>query len=66
MSPILTINKHFSPKNAYRKEKVWIFVFDAEVLENTDIPTLIANRYYLKKYELSLSDLQQINWKIIF
>jgi hypothetical protein len=46
--------------------KVMVFVFDAEVLETTPWETVKANYLVLKRYDLSLADLQRMNWTITY
>ncbi|MFD1631674.1 hypothetical protein [Pseudopedobacter beijingensis] len=40
------------------------YVFDGEVLENTDWKTVKANNMYLQRYDLSLEDLRKLNFTI--
>jgi len=47
-------------------EVLMVFVFDAEVLETTPWDTVKSNYLVLKRYDLSLEDLQDMDWKIIY
>ena len=47
-------------------EKVMVFVFDAQVLETTPWDTVKANYLVLKRYDLSLDDLNRMNWTITY
>lgn len=47
-------------------DTVMIYVFDAHVLETTPWDTVKAKNLYLKRYDLSLQDLQQSNWSITY
>ena len=42
------------------------YVFDAEVLETTPWDTVKANYMILKRYDLSLQDLESMNWTITY
>jgi hypothetical protein len=39
-----------------------VFIFDAETLESTPWDTVVANYMILKRYELTLSELNNMNW----
>lgn len=47
-------------------EKVMVFVFDAQVLETTPWDTVKAKYLIIKRYDLSLDDLQRMNWTITY
>ncbi len=47
-------------------DTLMIFVYDAEVLENTTWDTVKANYMVLKRYDLSLKDLESMNWTITY
>ena len=47
-------------------EKVMVFVFDAQVLETTPWDTVKAKYLVLKRYDLSLQDLESMNWTITY
>ena len=51
-----------SPKS----DTIMVYVFDAQVLETTPWDTVTANNMYLKRYDLSLQDLQNSNWTITY
>lgn len=46
--------------------KIYIIVLDANMLENTDPAELERQHYNLKTYELTIADLQKMNWSIEF
>ena len=46
--------------------KWMIYVFDAAVLESTPWDTVKARNMYLKRYDLTLKDLQDRNWTITY
>ena len=43
-----------------------VFVFDAQVLETTPWDTVKAKYLVLKRYDLSLDDLNKLNWEITY
>jgi hypothetical protein len=43
-----------------------IYVFDAKVLEENSWETVKTNYIVLKRYDLSLADLESLNWSIIY
>jgi len=47
-------------------DTLMVYVFDAGILESTSWDTIRANNLYLKRYDLSLQDLQMRNWTIIY
>ena len=47
-------------------ERFVVFVFDAEVLETTPWDTVKVNYMVLKRYDLSLEDLESLNWTITY
>lgn len=47
-------------------EKVMVFVFDARVIETTPWETVKANYMVLRRYDLSLDDLNKMNWAITY
>ncbi|WP_285060204.1 hypothetical protein [Pedobacter ginsengisoli] len=46
--------------------KIYIVVLDANMLENTDPAELERQHHNLKTYELTIADLQKMNWSIEF
>ena len=46
--------------------KTMIYIFDAAVLESTPWDTVKARNMYLKRYDLTLKDLQDRNWTITY
>ena len=47
-------------------DTLMVFVFDAHVLETTPWDTVKANYLVLKRYDLSLQDLENMNWTITY
>jgi hypothetical protein len=47
-------------------DTLMIYVFDAEVLESTPWDTVKTKYLVLKRYDLSLDDLQRRNWTITY
>lgn len=47
-------------------DTLMIFVFDANVLETIPWDTIKSKHLVLKRYNLSLEDLEQMNWKLIY
>lgn len=47
-------------------DKIMFFVFDAQVLENTPWDTVKAKYKVLERYDLSLEDLERLNWTITY
>ena len=45
---------------------VFIFIFDAKVVENTPWEVVAKDYLVLKRYDLTLEDLQRLNWKITY
>lgn len=43
-----------------------VYVFDAEVLENVDWTEVVNDYMVLKRYDLSLEDLEDMNWTITY
>ena len=48
------------------QDTVAFYVFDAQVLETTPWDTVKAKYLVLKRYDLSLADLQRMNWTIAY
>jgi hypothetical protein len=49
-----------------KSDTLMIYVFDAHVLENTTWDTVKAEYLVLKRYDLSLKDIQKLNWAITY
>lgn len=53
--------------NVYTPSDTMMFyIFDAEVLENTDWEVVKTNNMYLQRYDLSLEDLRKLNFTITY
>ncbi len=48
------------------QDTLMVFVFDAQVLETTPWDTVKANYLVLKRYDLSLQDLESVKWEITY
>jgi hypothetical protein len=71
------IEEHTSKKDIYRgciesklmtnsEGKVMYFIYDASTLETVPWDTVVKNYMILKRYDLSLEDLQGMNWTITY
>jgi hypothetical protein len=49
-----------------KSDTLMIFIYDAAVIENTTWDTVKAKYMILKRYDLSLEDLQRMNWTITY
>ena len=45
-------------------DTIMVYIFDAQTLETTPWETVKKNNLYLKRYDLSLQDLRNLNWRI--
>ncbi|MCK9617890.1 MAG: hypothetical protein M0R21_08655 [Lentimicrobiaceae bacterium] len=62
-------NYYGAPSKGLFNDKVdtiSVFIFDAHVLETAPWDTVKANYLVLKRYDLSLQDLQIMNWTITY
>ena len=50
----------------YNIDTLSVFIFDAQLLENTPWDTVKARYLILKRYDLSLDDLNKMNWIIAY
>lgn len=48
------------------QDTLMIFIFDAQIIESTPWDIVKANYLVLKRYDLSLEDLQEMNWTITY
>ncbi|MFN8205896.1 MAG: hypothetical protein U0T82_00610 [Bacteroidales bacterium] len=48
------------------RDTLLVFIFDAPLLDSTPWDTVKANYLVLKRYDLSLDDLNSINWIITY
>jgi len=57
-----------APSQAFFKyiDTLSVFIFDAQVLESTPWDTVKAKYIVLKRYDLSLDDLNRMNWTITY
>jgi len=44
----------------------FVYIFDAAVVENTSWEVIARDYLVLKRYDLTLEDLQRLNWKITY
>ena len=47
-------------------EMLYIYVFDAAVVENTPWEVIARDYLVLKRYDLSLEDLQKLDWRVTY
>jgi hypothetical protein len=47
-------------------EILYIYIFDAAVIKNTSWEVVARDYLVLKRYDLTLKDLQRLNWKIAY
>jgi hypothetical protein len=69
------IEKKSSKKDLYRSciegtfaytDKLIYFIYDAQTLETTPWDTIVKKNMILKRYQLSLEDLQNLDWTVTF
>ena len=48
----------------YENDTVMIFIFDGDVIGNVDWEIVKKDYLILQRYDLSLQDLQKLNWKV--
>ena len=48
------------------RETLMVFIFDAYTLEHTPWDTVVANYMVLKRYDLSLNDLNKLKWHVTY
>lgn len=53
-------------KDILPSDTLMVYVFDADVLETTPWETVISDNLILKRYDLSLEDLQNSDWTISY
>ncbi len=53
-------------KDLIPSDTLMVYVFDAMIIESTPWETVKSNYLVLKRYDLSLQDLKNNNWKIIY
>jgi len=53
-------------KYSIPSDTLMVYVFDSEILESTSWDTIKARNLYLKRFDLSLQDLQMNNWTITY
>ena len=41
-----------------------IYLYDSDVLEHTDIATLVKEQYYARKFDVTLQELQDMGWDL--
>lgn len=49
-----------------KSDVLLVFIFDAETLESTPWDTVVANYLILKRYELTLQELNDMNWIVTY
>ena len=48
------------------RETLMVFIFDAYTLEHTPWDTVVENYMVLKRYDLSLDDLNKLQWHVTY
>jgi hypothetical protein len=51
---------------SHERDTLMLFIFDARILETISWDSVKAKNLYLKRYDLSLQDLQTQNWQLTF
>jgi hypothetical protein len=44
--------------------RIMVYIFDANVIENTPWEEVISNNLYIKRYDLNYNDLDSMGWEI--
>lgn len=62
------IEKDSSTKLGYinNGSKLYIWLFDREVIDNTPWEEVVENEMYLIRYELTLDELKAMNWELVY
>ena len=62
------IEKDSSTKLGYinNGSKLYIWLFDREVIDNTPWEEVVENEMYLIRYELTLDELNAMNWQLVY
>ena len=47
-------------------DTLMLFIFDADLIDNTSWNTVVTNYMILKRYDFSLVDLKTLNWKVSY
>jgi len=47
-------------------DTIFVFVFDATLIENTPWDIVVRDNLVLRRYHLTLEDLQRLNWRIAY
>ena len=53
-------------KSENYSDMVYVYVFDAAIVENTAWDVVARDYLVLKRYDLTLADLQRLDWKITY
>ncbi|WCM40834.1 hypothetical protein MG290_07555 [Flavobacterium sp. CBA20B-1] len=62
------IERNSSAKLGYINDgsRLYIWLFDREVIDNTPWEEVVENERYLIRYDLTIQDLEAMNWEIIY
>lgn len=62
------IERNSSAKLGYINDgsRLYIWLFDREVIDNTPWEEVVENEMYLIRYDLTIQDLEAMNWEIIY
>ena len=70
-SSFIPSKSFFSGKDAFRQvlrdgNKMYIWLFDKEVIDTTSWEEVVGKDLYLIRYDLTLKDLEEMNWTITY
>lgn len=58
--------EHDFSESRIGKDTLIIYLFDAQIVENVPWDSIRVRNQYLKRFDLSLSDLQKLNWQLVY
>jgi hypothetical protein len=50
----------------YKVDTLSLFIFDAEIIENTIWHTIPMEFKFLQRYDFTLTDLERMNWMVVY
>ncbi len=63
---IIAPNNQVPSATNFSYGKIYVWIFDKNIIDNNVFKDVINNDMYLKRYELTLDDLQRMNWEIVY
>ena len=63
---IIPSNGQRSSATNFTYGKIYVWIFDKNVIENNTFKDVIDNDMFLKRHELTLDDLERMNWEIVY